>query len=52
MRIEHLVILVEIVKQNSMKAASEQLFMTPQALSSAVKSLEEELNVQIFLRSN
>lgn len=33
MRIEHLVILVEIVKQNSMKAASEQLFMTPQALS-------------------
>lgn len=52
MRIEHLIILVEIVKQNSMKAVSEQLFMTPQALSAAVKSLEEELNVQIFFRSN
>lgn len=52
MRIEQLAFILEIYHHNSMKAASEHLFITPQALSSAVKSLEEELNIQIFHRSN
>lgn len=52
MRIEQLSFILEIHRQNSMKAAAEHLFITPQALSSAVKSLEEELNIQIFHRSN
>ena len=52
MRIEQLAFILEIHRHNSMKAAAEHLFITPQALSSAVKSLEEELNIQIFHRSN
>ena len=52
MRIEQLNFILEIYHQNSMKAAAEHLYITPQALSSAVKSLEEELNIQIFHRSN
>ena len=52
MRIEQLNFILEIYRQNSMKAAAEHLYITPQALSSAVKSLEEELNIQIFYRSN
>lgn len=52
MRIEQLAFALEIDRQNSMKAAAEHLFITPQALSSAVKSLEEELGITIFNRSN
>lgn len=52
LRIEQLEYLLEIYRQNSMKAAAEQLHMTPQALSSTIKSLEQELNIKIFRRSN
>lgn len=52
LRIEQLNFILEIFRQNSMRAAAEHLFITPQALSSAVKSVEEELNIQIFRRSN
>lgn len=52
MRIEQLEFLLEIHRQNSMKAAAEQLHITPQALSSTIKNLEQELNIKIFRRSN
>lgn len=52
MRIEQLAFALEIDKQNSMKAAAEHLFITPQALSSAVKTPEGELGITIFNRSN
>lgn len=52
LRIEQLNFILEIYRQNSMKAAAEHLFITPQALSSAVKSVEDELGIQIFHRSN
>ena len=52
MRIEQLEYLLEINRQSSMKAAAEILHMTPQALSSSIKSLEDELSIKIFHRSN
>jgi len=52
MRIEQLNFILEIHRQNSMKSAAKQLHITPQALSSTIKSLEDELNIQIFHRSN
>lgn len=52
MRIDQLEYLLEINRQRSMKSAAEILHMTPQALSSTMKSLENELNINIFHRSN
>lgn len=52
MRTEQLEYLLEIHRRNSMKAAAEQLHITPQALSSTIKNLEQELNIKIFRRSN
>lgn len=52
MRIEQLEYLLEISRQNSMKSAAEILHMTPQALSSTIKTLEDELSIKIFHRSN
>ena len=51
MRIEQLEFLVEIEHWHSMKLAAEQLHISPQALSAAVKNVEKELNVPIFHRS-
>lgn len=52
MRLEQLEFLIEIARQSSIVAASELLHVTPQTLSSSIKSLELELNVQILVRSN
>lgn len=52
MRLEQLEFLVEIIHQSSILAASELLHVTPQTLSSSIKNLESELNVQILIRSN
>ncbi len=52
MRIEQIEFILEVYHQNSMKTASENLHITPQALSSTIKNLETELNTKIFRRSN
>lgn len=43
--------LIEISKHNSMSAASEELHMSPQALSMSIKKLEEELGFTLLHRS-
>lgn len=43
--------LIEISKNVSMSAASENLHMTPQALNTAIKKLEEELGFALLNRS-
>jgi len=52
MRLEQLEFLTEIIRQSSIIAASELLHVTPQTLSSSIKNLESELNIQILVRSN
>jgi len=51
MRLEQFEYLIEISHCKSMSIASRNLFMTPQALSMAIKSLEDELNVSLLERS-
>lgn len=51
MRLEHLQYLIEIDKCGSLTTASENLHMTRQALSMAIKTLEGEVGTQILLRS-
>lgn len=43
---------VESVKYGSMSIAAEYLHVTPQAISKAIKSLEQELSCKLFERDN
>ena len=51
MQIEQLEYLIEIGKHKSLNSASKALHMTPQALSMAIKRLENELGFQLLYRS-
>lgn len=51
MRIEQFEYLLEISKNKSMNAASKKLHITPQALSSSIKKLEDELKLTILERT-
>jgi len=51
-REEQLKFLKEIACVKSITAASANLNITPQALSSSIKTLEKELNFQVLIRSN
>lgn len=51
MRIEQFEYLLEISKNKSMNAASKNLHITPQALSTSIKKLEEELDLVILERT-
>lgn len=51
MRTESLQYLIEISKCKSMNVASENLHISPQALSTAIKKLEKELNMQLVERT-
>lgn len=44
--------LIEISKNSSMSAASEKLHMSPQALSTSIKKLEDELGFSLLYRSH
>lgn len=50
MRIEYLTYLLEIRRRKSLNAAAKHLGLTQQALSAAVKTIEEELGIQILIR--
>ena len=50
MRLEYFEYLIEIDRYKNMRVASEQLHMTPQALSICVKNMEQEVGFQIFNR--
>jgi len=50
MNVEHLKYLIAIGKERTMADAAEKLFVTPQALSMAIKKLENELNMKLLYR--
>lgn len=52
MRIEYLSYLLEISKHSSLTAASENLYISPQALSQAMKNFEDELGLTLLTRTN
>lgn len=52
MNIDHLKYLIAISKEKTMSDAAEKLFVTPQALSMAIKKLEEELKMPLLSRSS
>jgi hypothetical protein len=50
MKTESLKYLIAISKERTMADAAEKLFLTPQALSMAIKKLEQELNMKLLYR--
>ncbi|MDD6786184.1 MAG: LysR family transcriptional regulator [Eggerthellales bacterium] len=52
MTLQQLRYLMAVAQQGSFNAAATQLFVSQSTLSISVKELEEELGIQIFLRSN
>ena len=52
MTLQQLKYMIEIVNSGSMNAAAEKLFITQPSLSSAVRELEKELGIELFVRSN
>jgi len=51
MKLEHLYYFYEIARQGSYTAAAQKLYISQQALSRIIKSLEYELNTQLFERT-
>lgn len=52
MTIQQIRYAVTVAECNSMSKAAEKLFMSQPSLSSAVRELEDELNIEIFIRSS
>lgn len=51
MRIEDLTIFIDVVRYHSMSIASEKHFTTPQNVSKIIRSMENELGVELLKRS-
>ena len=51
MRLEQLVYFIKTADNRSFSAASAELFISQQALSTAIKNLEAEFNTQLFIRT-
>jgi DNA-binding transcriptional LysR family regulator len=52
MTLQQLKYVIEIVNSGSMNEAAKHLFIAQPSLSTAIKELEAELNIEIFLRTN
>ena len=52
MTLQQLRYVITIAKYNSMNKAAKELFVSQPNMSETVRSLEEELNIKIFNRSN
>ncbi|MCG8360418.1 MAG: LysR family transcriptional regulator, partial [Kiloniellales bacterium] len=52
MKLRHLQILVAVVEQRGISRASEHLNVSQPAVSAAIRSLEDELGVDLFERAN
>ncbi|MDO4632473.1 MAG: LysR family transcriptional regulator [Eubacteriales bacterium] len=52
MTLQTLTYVLEIAKRKSFSQTAKALFLSQSALSTAVKELEEELGIQLFVRSN
>lgn len=51
MRIQQLQYIIKIVETGSMNEAAKQLYITQPSLSNAVRNLETEMGIQIFIRN-
>ena len=51
MRIQQLHYIVKIVETGSMNEVAKQLFITQPSLSNAVRDLEREMGIEIFIRN-
>ncbi|HFU9474892.1 TPA: LysR family transcriptional regulator [Streptococcus agalactiae] len=51
MRIQQLQYVIKIVETGSMNEAAKQLYITQPSLSNAVRNLETEMDIQIFIRN-
>lgn len=51
MRIEQIIYFQKLAQTGSITATSQQLYLSQQALSTAIKKLEEELQTQLFTRT-
>ena len=52
MTLQQLLYTISIATNKSMNKAAEELFVTQPSLSAAIKELEEEIGIELFLRSN
>lgn len=52
MRIDHLQYLIEVAKCKSISTAAKKLYISQTGLSAIINSIEAELNIQIFRRTN
>lgn len=52
MRIQQLFYIIKIAETGSMNEAAKQLFITQPSLSNAVRDLEREMGIKIFLRNS
>lgn len=52
MKIEQLIQVIEVAKTNSITLAAKNMFMSQSNLSTSIKELENEIQQQIFIRSN
>ena len=52
MTLQQLIYVVTIADTRSMNKAAAELFVSQPALSSAIRDLEEELHIELFIRSN
>ena len=52
MTFQQLLYAISVANNKSMNKAAEELFITQPSLSSAIKELEEEIGIELFLRSN
>lgn len=52
MTLQQLKYMIEIVNSGSMSEAAKRLFVSQPSLSSSVKELENEMGIEIFLRTN
>ena len=52
MRIEHLNYLVEVAKHKSISTAAKKLYISQTGLSAIINSIEAELNIKLFYRTN
>ena len=50
MRIEHLYYFVKVAERRSLTVAASELFVSQQALSTAIKNLETEFHTQLLVR--